>query len=85
MEDPEPEAVLLPVVDALPDVVPGLLLRQRLAVRRERLHHLEVGVEAMDVVEARWRDCRAESRAVVMVSMAAVMDSAILPPQGQPW
>ena len=56
MEDPEAEAVLLPVVNGLTDARPGRLLGKRLAVGREGLHHQGIGVEAVDFGEVRGGD-----------------------------
>lgn len=73
MEDPEPEAVLLPVVNGLPNVLPGLLLRKRLAIT-ERVFITSGSVWR------RWMSMKSDSesgsptrRGVVMVARALVM------------
>ena len=45
------EAVLLPVVDVLLDLLPGRLFRERLAVCGERLHYLGIREQAVEIVE----------------------------------
>ena len=62
MEDPKPKSLLPPVrLGPLPDALLGCLLRKRLPVSRKGLHHLGIGVQAVEILEKCGRhDCLSE-------------------------